>query len=139
MVRPLLLQHYVPTVYNLHKYICWYIIVNAYVGRYLCNTSHGNSVKHRFLMQSCGRPKINLVVIYHYEIHMNEVLQKILVRNLKKTILLEFEHVFSPAHYVRFSWFYWHFWTNLLMHICSMLQVCIIVIWSQGLILNSGR
>ena len=25
------------------------------------------------------------------------------------------------------------------MHICSMLQVCIIAIWSQGLILNSGR
>ena len=25
------------------------------------------------------------------------------------------------------------------MHICSMLQVCIIAIWSWGLILNSGR
>ena len=42
-------------------------------------------------------------------------------------------------HYVRFSQFYWLFWANILMHICSMLQVCIIAIWSQGLILNSGR
>ena len=25
------------------------------------------------------------------------------------------------------------------MHICSMLDVCIVAIWSHGLILNSGR
>ena len=25
------------------------------------------------------------------------------------------------------------------MHVCSMLQVCIVAIWFQGLILNSGR
>ena len=31
------------------------------------------------------------------------------------------------------------FWANLVMHIYSMLQFCIIVIWSQGLILNLGR
>ena len=42
-------------------------------------------------------------------------------------------------HYVRFSQFYWHVLANLLMHIFFMLQVCIIAIWSQGLILNSGR
>ena len=42
-------------------------------------------------------------------------------------------------HYVRFSQCYWHFWANLVMHICFMLQVCIIAIWSQGLILNSRR
>ena len=42
-------------------------------------------------------------------------------------------------YYVWLSRFYWHFWANLVMHICSMLQVCIIAIWSQGLILNSGR
>ena len=42
-------------------------------------------------------------------------------------------------HYVRFSRFYCHFWANLVMHICSMLQVRIIAIWSQGLILNSVK
>ena len=45
----------------------------------------------------------------------------------------------TQTHYVQFSQFYWHFWANLVMYICSMLQVCIIAIWSQGLILNSGR
>ena len=39
-------------------------------------------------------------------------------------------------HYVRFSQFYWQFWANIVMHKCSILQVCIIAIWSQGLILN---
>ena len=43
------------------------------------------------------------------------------------------------SHYVPFSRFYWHFGANLVVHICSMLQVCIIAIWSQGLILNLGR
>ena len=45
----------------------------------------------------------------------------------------------SPMHYVRFSRFYWHFMANLVMHICSMLQVRIIAIWTQGLNLNSGK
>ena len=44
--------------------------------------------------------------------------------------------IHKRIHYVRF---YWHFWANLVIHIWSMLQVCIIAIWSQGLILNSGR
>ena len=47
--------------------------------------------------------------------------------------------VVSSVHYVRFSRFYWHFWANLVIHICSMLQVCIIAKWSQGLLLNLGR
>ena len=41
-----------------------------------------------------------------------------------------------PLHYVRF---YWHFLENIVMRICSMLQVCIIAIWSQDPILNSER
>ena len=43
------------------------------------------------------------------------------------------------THYVHFSQFYWHFCANFEMHIWSMLQVCIIAIWYQGLILNSGK
>ena len=43
----------------------------------------------------------------------------------------------TSSHYVWFSQIYWHFSANFVMHICSMLQVCIIVIWSLGLILNS--
>ena len=35
--------------------------------------------------------------------------------------------------------FHDHFWANLVMHIYSMLQVCIIAIWSWGLKLNSRR
>ena len=31
------------------------------------------------------------------------------------------------------------FGANFVMHICSMLQVCIMAIWFQGLLLNSGR
>ena len=31
------------------------------------------------------------------------------------------------------------FWANLVSHICSMLQVCIIAKWSQGILLNSRR
>ena len=31
------------------------------------------------------------------------------------------------------------FGANLVMHICSMLQLCLIAIWSQGLLSNSGR
>ena len=31
------------------------------------------------------------------------------------------------------------FMANLVMHICSMDQVCIIALWSQGLIFNSER
>ena len=43
----------------------------------------------------------------------------------------------KDLHYVRFSRFYWHFWANLVMHICSILHVCNIAIWSLGLILSS--
>ena len=42
------------------------------------------------------------------------------------------------SHYVRLSLFYWHFWANIVMHICSVLQVCIITISSRSLILSSG-
>ena len=45
----------------------------------------------------------------------------------------------SLSHYVRFSLFYWHFSANFVIHIRSMLQVCIIAIWSQGIILNLER
>ena len=44
----------------------------------------------------------------------------------------EEEEPVNHMHYVRFSQFYWHFWANLEMQICSMLQN--IAIWSQGLI-----
>ena len=57
----------------------------------------------------------------------------------KKDSIISCACACASSHYVRFSWFYWHFWANIVMHIWSMLQVCIIAIWSQGLILNSGR
>ena len=59
------------------------------------------------------------------------------------TFSISFKMEKSPAAALtlctRFSRFFWHFWANLVMHICSMLQVCIIAIWSQSLILNSRR
>ena len=42
--------------------------------------------------------------------------------------------LYQLLHFVQFSQFYWHFGANLVMHICSVLQVCILAIWSQGLI-----
>ena len=45
----------------------------------------------------------------------------------------------KKLHYLRFSRFYWHFWANFIMHLHSMLLVCIRAIKSQGLILNSRR
>ena len=95
-------------------------------------------------MHSIIWSKLTGIFNIYYSVANNLLKLTLLVNYLKSWhVIFQFwkskKNFETQSHYVRFLWFYWHFLANLVMHICSMLQVRIIAIWSQGLILNSER